>query len=49
MKRAKDIKESKVEHPPRAKASEKEALQRMKEFAKRKGKFIATVRPHASL
>jgi hypothetical protein len=44
MKRAKDIQEVKVERPPRAKVSEKEALKRMKEFSKRKEKFIATVR-----
>ena len=44
MKRAKDIKELKVERPPRATVSEKEALKRMKEFSKRKEKFVATVR-----
>jgi len=44
MKRAKDIKELKVERPPRAKISEKEALKRMKEFPKRKEQFLATAR-----
>ncbi len=44
MKRVKDIKEIKVERPPRAKVSEKEALKRMQEFSKRKEKFVATVR-----
>ena len=44
MKRAKDIKELKVERPPRAKVSEKDALKRMKEFAKRKEQFLATAR-----
>ncbi len=44
MKRLKDIKELKVERPPRAEITEKEALKRMKEFSKRKEKFIATVR-----
>jgi len=44
MKRAKDIKEVKVERPRRAKVSEKEALKQMKEFSKRREKFIATVR-----
>lgn len=44
MKRVKDIKELKVERPARAKVSEKDALKRMKEFSKRKEKFIATVR-----
>jgi len=44
MKRAKDIKELKVERPPRAKVSEKDALKRMKEFSKRKEQFLATAR-----
>ena len=44
MKRAKDIKELKVERPPCAKVSEKDALKRMKEFAKRKEQFLATAR-----
>jgi len=44
MKRAKDIKELKVERPPRAKVSEKDALKRMKEFSKRKEQFLAAAR-----
>jgi hypothetical protein len=44
MKRARDIKELKVERPPRAKVSEKDALKRMKEFSKRKEQFLATAR-----
>jgi hypothetical protein len=44
MKRAKDIKELKVERPRRAKVSEKDALNRMKEFSKRKEQFLATAR-----
>ena len=44
MKRAKDVKELKVERPPRAKVSEKEALKQMKEFSKRKEQFLATAR-----
>jgi hypothetical protein len=44
MKRAKDIKELKVERPLRAKVSEKEALKRMKDFSKRKEQFLATAR-----
>ncbi len=44
MKRAKDIKDLKVERPPRAKVSEKEALKRMKEFSKRKEQFLAIAR-----
>jgi hypothetical protein len=43
-KRLKDVKELKVERPPRAKLSPEEVLKRMKEFDKRKEKFIATVR-----
>jgi hypothetical protein len=44
MKRLKDVKELKIERPPRAKVSEKEALKRMKEFPKRKEQFVATIR-----
>lgn len=47
MKRAKDIKELKVERPPRAKVSEEEALKWMQEFPKRKGKLVATARGEA--
>ncbi len=44
MKRAKEVKELKVERPPRAKVSEKDALKRMEEFSKRKEQFLATAR-----
>ena len=44
MKKLKAIKELKVERPPRATVSEKEALKRMKEFSKRKVRFLATAR-----
>jgi hypothetical protein len=44
MKRAKAIKELKIERAPRAKVSEQDALKRMKEFAKRKEQFLATAR-----
>ena len=44
MKKLKAVKELKVERPPRAKVSEKEALKRMKEFSKRKEQFLATAR-----
>ncbi len=44
MKRLKIVKELKIERPPRAEVSEREALKRMKEFSQRKEKFIATVR-----
>ncbi len=48
MKRLKEVKELKIERPLRAKVSEKEALQRMKDFAKRKEQFIASVRADKS-
>lgn len=44
MKKLKAVKEVKVERPPRATVSEKEALKRMKEFSKRKEQFLATAR-----
>ena len=44
MKKLKAAKEVKVERPPRAKVSEKDALKRMKEFSKRKEQFLATAR-----
>ena len=43
-KRLKDVKEIKIERPQRAKLSAKETLKRMREFPKRKEKFIAAVR-----
>jgi hypothetical protein len=43
-KKAKVIKEVKIERPERAKLSAEESLKRMKEFDKRTEKFIATVR-----
>jgi len=44
MKKLKAVKELKVERPPRAVVSEREALKRMKEFSKRKEQFLATAR-----
>ena len=44
MKKLKAVKELKVERPPRAVVSEKEALKRMKEFSRRKEQFLATAR-----
>lgn len=44
MKKLKDVEELKVERPPRAIVSEKEALKRMAEFPKRKAQFLATAR-----
>lgn len=38
------VEEIKVERPPRAKVSEKEALKRMREFSQRKEQFLATAR-----
>ena len=38
------MKEVKIERPERAKLSAEESLKRMKEFGKRKEKFIATIR-----
>jgi len=44
MKKLKAVKELKVERPPRAVITEREALKRMKEFSKRKEQFLATAR-----
>jgi hypothetical protein len=44
MSKLRSKKEVRVERPPRAKISEKEALKRMKEFAQRKERFLATAR-----
>ena len=35
---------SKIKRPPRAKLTEEEVLKRMKEFPKRKERFLATAR-----
>ena len=43
-RRVKDIKEIKIERPPRAKLSAAESLKRTQEFDKRKDKFIASIR-----
>jgi len=43
-RRLKDMKEVKIERPPRIKLSAKESLKRTQEFDKRKEQFIATVR-----
>jgi len=48
MRKAKAIGEIKIERPPRAVVTKKEALKRMKEFSNRKEKFIATVRTSKS-
>jgi len=44
MKKLKAAKGLRVERPPRATVSEKDALKRMKEFSKRKEQFLATAR-----
>jgi hypothetical protein len=43
-RRLNDMKEVKIERPPRVKLSAKESLKRTQEFEKRKEQFIATVR-----
>lgn len=43
-KRLKDLKELKIERPPRVKLTAKESLRRTEEFDKRKEQFIAAVR-----
>jgi hypothetical protein len=43
-KRLKDIKEIKIERPPRAKLTADESLKRTQEFDKRKDRFIASIR-----
>ena len=43
-RRLKDLKEVKIERPPRGKLSAKESLKRTQEFDKRKEQFIATIR-----
>jgi hypothetical protein len=48
MKKLKTSKEIKVERPRRVTVSEKEALKRMKEFGKRKERFLATARASKS-
>ena len=42
-RRLKDLKELKIERPPRIKLSTKESLKQTKEFDKRKESFIAAV------
>ncbi len=43
-KKAKVVKEIKIERPERMKLSAEESLKRMKEFDRRKEKFIASIR-----
>jgi hypothetical protein len=43
-KRLRDLKEVKIERPPRTKLSAEESLKRTQEFDKRREKFIASVR-----
>ena len=43
-KRLKDLKEVRIERPPRVKLSAEESLKRTREFDKRKEKFVAAVR-----
>ncbi|HEV7746179.1 MAG TPA: hypothetical protein VGO56_14360 [Pyrinomonadaceae bacterium] len=46
-KRLKDLKELRIERPPKAKLSAKESLKRTQEFDKRKERFIAAIRGSA--
>jgi hypothetical protein len=48
MKKLKTSKEIKVQRPRRATLSEEEVLKRMKEFSKRKERFLATARASKS-
>lgn len=43
-KRLKDLKEVRIERPPRIKLSVRESLRRTQEFDKRKDQFVAAVR-----
>ena len=43
-RRLKELKDVKIERPPRLKLSAKESLKRTQEFDKRREQFIATVR-----
>jgi len=47
-RRLKELKELKIERPPRIKLSAKESLKRTKDFDKRKERFIAAVRKSKS-
>lgn len=47
-KRLKDLKELRIERPPRIKLSAKESLKRTQEFDKRKERFIAAIRKSKS-
>jgi len=44
VKRLKDLKELKIERPPRVKLSVEASLKRTQEFDKRKEQFIAAIR-----
>jgi hypothetical protein len=48
MKKAKSSNQNKVERPRRAVISTEEAIKRMKEFDKRKERFLATARASKS-
>jgi hypothetical protein len=48
MRKVKSTSEGKIDRPRRAVITRKEALKRMKEFSKRKERFIATVRTSKS-
>lgn len=48
VRRLKDLKELKIERPPKVKLSPEESLKRTQEFDKRKEQFIAAVRKSKS-
>ncbi len=48
VKRLKDLKELRIERPPKVKLSAKESLKRTQEFDKRKERFIAAIRKNKS-
>ena len=48
MKKSKTSKQIRLERPPRATVSKEEALKRMKQFAQRKERFLATARANKS-
>ena len=46
-KRLKDLKDSRIKRPGRARVDAKVALKRMREFSKRKEQFVASIRKSA--
>ena len=42
--KTRDVREIKIERPPRAKVSAQDALEKMKGFGERRGGFVAAIR-----